>query len=293
MRDDAHPHLADRLPRAFVVGCQKSGTTWMQHLLQAHPEVCSHGEATFAAHLVLPMIQQLKAYNTQQRVGELNTFVDDEILALARESVRVLQRKWLDACDAPQRVRVIAEKTPEHAIALHVLGAVFPSMRVIHIIRDGRDGVVSGWHHNIRSKGDAFRVQFPTMKRYSRYFAEHHWVPYITRARAWGESNPGQYLELQYEHALEKPHEQAWRIFAFLGVNTEKTLIDEVVERASFKSLSGGRSSGDVDNASHFRKGQSGGWRTDLGHDSIDAFEQIGGQLLEDLGYARAERVAV
>ncbi len=281
-------HRADGLPRAFVVGCMKSGTTWMQGMLEAHPEVCSRGEAAFAQCLVSPMIQQLNLYNKHQRAGETNTFSGDDVLAIVRFAINTLQRKWVDLRPQPDRVRVIAEKTPEHAGTLDMLGAVFPQMRVIHIIRDGRDALVSGWHHNLREKGDVFRAQVSSMASYARYFAEHHWVPNVTRARDWGDAHPSRYLELRYEQMLDSTLTHARRIFGFLGVDTSDELLGQVVDRTSFSALSGGRKRGEVDNASHFRKGTSGGWRDDLDPESIDAFESIGGELLDELGYPRA-----
>lgn len=264
----------------------------MQALLDAHPEVCSRGEACFGHALIAPMIKLCQVYNASQRAGELNTFAGEDTLDIIRHAIRILQRKWVDASDSPERVRVIAEKTPEHAMGLDMLNAVFPDMRLIHIIRDGRDGIVSGWHHNLRANADGFRAKFPTMPAYARYFAEHHWVPYITRARAWGNANPDRYLELQYERVLESPIEHAQRIFSFLRVDTGDATIAHAVERTSFKSLSGGRERGETDNASHFRKGTAGGWQDDLDAQSVAIFEEIGGDLLDELGYQRAAAIS-
>ncbi len=282
---DQQPHPADSLPRVFIVGCQKSGTSWMQALLDAHPQVCCRGEACFGTFLAGPVSQALGQYNQMQRAGEINRFSNDDAARVIAHAVRLLQRRWLDACPEPGAVRVIAEKTPEHAITLEVLSALFPSMRVIHIIRDGRDGVVSGWHHNLRDNAAAFRQRFPTMPAYARYFVEHHWIPYITRARAWGAANPARYHELRYERALEDPAGRARAIFEFLGVGTGDEAVERAVERASFKSMSGGRSHGQTDNASHMRRGVAGGWRQELDEQSLLAFEDLGAGMLRELGY--------
>lgn len=260
----------------------------MEALLAAHPEVCSRGEACFVHGLIMPMITHCQAYNASQRAGEVNTFDGDDTLEVIRHTIRILQRKWVDACGSPERVRVVAEKTPEHAVGIDILNAVFPEMRLIHIIRDGRDGIVSGWHHNLRANAEEFCAKFPSMPVYARYFVENHWIPYITCARAWGEANPNRYLEVQYEHILESPIDHAQRIFTFLGVDISDSILADAVERTSFKSLSGGRERGQTDNRSHFRKGTVGGWRDDLDAESISIFEEHGGDLLDELGYERA-----
>ncbi|MFG0246686.1 MAG: sulfotransferase [Phycisphaerales bacterium JB052] len=281
-------HPADTLPRAFVVGCQKSGTSWMQALLNAHPEICARGEACFGNTLVPRLGALTDAYNRSQRAGTTNAFEPADALQIMRFAICLLQRKWFDAVESKESIRVIAEKTPEQALTLDSLATIFPGMRVIHIIRDGRDGVVSGWHHNLREDAATFKSRFPTLASYTRYFVEHHWVPYITAARRWGREHPEQYLELRYEDALDSPHEHARDIFTFLGVDASEVPVRQAVERASFRSMSGGRAQGETDNASHMRKGTSGGWREDLDQASIEVFEQIGGTMLDTLGYPRA-----
>lgn len=281
-------HPADALPRAFVVGCQKSGTSWMQALLNAHPEVCSRGEACFGNTLVPRLGALTDAYNQSQRAGTTNAFEPADALQIMRFAICLLQRKWFDAVQSKESIRVIAEKTPEQALTLDSLAAIFPGMRVVHIIRDGRDGVISGWHHNLRENAAAFRSRFPTLGSYTRYFVEHHWLPYITAARRWGVEHSDCYLELRYEDVLDSPHEHARRIFSFLGVDASEVHVRQAVERASFRSMSGGRAQGETDNASHMRKGTSGGWREDLDQASIEIFEQIGGSMLDTLGYPRA-----
>ncbi|MFG0246687.1 MAG: sulfotransferase [Phycisphaerales bacterium JB052] len=289
----AHP--ADDLARAFVVGCKKSGTTWMQALLEVHPQVCSRGEAGFAPLLATPMFEQLNAYNQQQRAGAINTYSGEDALTLARFAIDTLQRKWIDLLPEPEQreVRVIADKSPEHALSLDVLHAIYPEMKTIHIIRDGRDCLVSGWHYNMRGNTKAFRSQFVSMESYASYFAKSQWVPSITRAQQWGAKHPDQYLELRYEALLASPDEQAQRIFDFLGVDTCQPVIEQIIERTSFKTLSGGRDQGETNNQSHFRKGTSGSWREELDERSVLVFEQIAGSMLDSLGYPRANAVSV
>lgn len=276
----------DALPRVFIVGCQKSGTSWMQGLLGSHPQVVCQGEACFGNFLTGLLSQALSKYNTMQRAGLINIFDNEDGIEIVRHAACVLQRKWVQASENPESIRVIAEKTPEHALALDILEQLFPSMRVIHIIRDGRDGVISGWHHNIRENETNFRARFPTQSDYARYFVESHWISYIAKARAWGAVHQENYHELQYEHALDEPFANAKAIFEFLNVAADDQTINNAVDASSFQKMSGGRDNGQVDNASHMRKGVAGGWQSELDQESVRIFEEIGGELLSSLGYS-------
>ena len=277
--------LADDLPKAFVVGCQKSGTTWLQLLLAAHPNICSRGEACFGT-VLLPLIMQVaQAYNQNQRAGKHNTIRDSEVTLIARTAINSLFARWLDAEPDPGSIRLIAEKTPEHAVTLDALGALFPESRVVHIIRDGRDGVVSGWRHNLRENETNFRSRFPTMAHYAAYFAQHHWTTYINTARSWGARHPARYLELRYEDLLAEPAGHTRDLLEFLGVNAGEADVRECVERSSFRALSG-RDAGETDNSSHFRRGVVGSWESELDRDAVLAFERAAGPMMRQLGYA-------
>ncbi|MHC4428086.1 MAG: sulfotransferase, partial [Planctomycetota bacterium] len=60
--------LADRRI-FFVLGCQKSGTTWVAGLVDAHPEVCCRGEG-HVSDLIGPMVEQVgRLYNEDGRTA--------------------------------------------------------------------------------------------------------------------------------------------------------------------------------------------------------------------------------
>ncbi len=58
---DASEALATR-QIFFVVGCQKSGTTWVQHLLDGHPNVACHGEGHFTDLLLTDLSSLFERY---------------------------------------------------------------------------------------------------------------------------------------------------------------------------------------------------------------------------------------
>ena len=170
----------------FIVGCQKSGTTWLSKLLDGHPDIRSHGEANFGS-LLLPILQQvLKAYNEQQKAGDEGRFKDDDLVTLFRTAVGLRYLEWVGDAN----VKAIGEKTPEHALSMPVLVQAFPNAKFVHITRDGRDVCVSGWFHNLRQNEQAFRAKFPDLNAYIRYTVREHWVRYIQLAQAFGRVNP-------------------------------------------------------------------------------------------------------
>ena len=168
---------------------------------------------------------------------------------------------------------------------ISMLNRFFPGCKIVHIIRDGRDVAVSGWFHNIRKTGDEFVKRFGTMATYVKFTTKDHWCRYIGEARRFGVRNPDRYFELRYEDMHSDPQPLVGRLLQFLSVDDSADMIDRCLEAGSFKKLSKGRSSGEEDRTSFFRKGVVGDWRQHLDPESVEAFMEMGGDLLRELGY--------
>ena len=61
--------------------------------------------------------------------------------------------------------------------------------------------------------------------------------------------------------------------------------LDEIVEMKSFKKLSGGRTRGEEDASSHFRKGEPGDWANHFTKQHKEAFKDRFNEVLVKLGY--------
>lgn len=273
----------------FIVGCQKSGTTWLQHLLAGHPEIVCRGEAIFGPVLSAGLDALLKEYNRHSekrnaRLGVLEalTFDQRQRDQLLLTAMALMISRW----PGVERCRWIGEKTPEHAHFLPALSRFFPGCRVLHIIRDGRDVAVSGWHHNLRKEGEAFRARFRTMAHYVEFITRTNWTRYIAQARRFGRVAPHRYLEVRYESLHEDPCGETRRLLEFLDLDPAPEVVRRCVESGSFSRLSGDRDPGQEDRSSFFRKGAVGDWRDQLDAASLEAFERHGGRLRRELGYA-------
>jgi len=266
----------------FVLGCQKSGTTWIQGLLNGHAEIRCHGEGCFGTALLPALSQALRAYHQHQRCGDIGRLSSDQAEALFALSVGMALSNWVGEAD----VRAIGDKTPEHALVIDVLARVFPSAKFIHVVRDGRDGAVSGWHHNIREKGEAaFRKRFPDFAAYAAYFAEGHYIPYIRKAQAFGQAEGDRYLEVRYEELHAEGERVTREMLEFLNVRADDAGVEACLKVGDFRAMSGGRERGEADAGSHFRKGVVGEWRSFFDERARRAFEDPAGGLLEELGY--------
>lgn len=294
---EAAHHLATQLatrlatlPVFFVGGLPRSGTTWIQQLLDANPNLACLGESHYANDLVPNLCRTVEQYN-QRRTSGYATWAPtvagpcEEILApVLRAAFVALVQANLGARD-PNALVAIGEKTPDNLMRLPLIWKIFPAARFIHVIRDGRDAAVSG-HARFRNKLNPSWTRADYVREYAR-----GWDERIHRAREFARGRDT-YLEVRYEDMHAAPEAQAARLFRFLGASDDADCVARCLRTASFEQLSGGRRRGEVDADSHYRRGEVGGWCDTLTAEEVAEFESIAGGMLDALGYARAGQVA-
>jgi hypothetical protein len=146
-------------------------------------------------------------------------------------------------------------KTPAYVHHLDKLRQLFPDMRFIHCLRDGRDvacSVVS-------------RPWGP--KNFDE--AAVWWSSKVQPGVDFGRQHPEQYLEVRYEDLLQKPEEHLGRILAWLGEPAEEK---RMLACYAEKGLP-------------LDSGRMGGWKQSFTDKDTQGFNRLAGDLLKALGY--------
>lgn len=277
----------------FIAGTEKSGTTWLQMLLDQHPHAACKGEGQFATSLWPTLRRSLDEYSAF--VAELNRKVFkevDQFPVFREESIRAVQAfsatLLLSEYGDDEHILAVGEKTPGHLRTLDRLKVIFPEARFVFICRDGRDIAVSGWYHLKRQHGEdkAGPLQ-DYAKRIASVWREDH-----EKVIAFTERHPDHCIKLRYEDLHTAPVPELARIFGFLGLDDSPELVAQCVEACDFDKLSGGRERGQENLQSHFRKGIVGDWQNHFDHDTWAMFDAEAGELLSKLGYRREMDVA-
>ena len=275
-------------PLFFICGAIKSGTTWLQLMLDAHPDIACRGEGHLPNMLLPGMGKALQKYNNQ--IAFKNNSIFNEIegfprfggshhYALFRTAVGLLLAQY-DGED----IRFIGEKSPDNVLALPILGRVFPQAKFLHLIRDGRDAAISGWFHNLRVSKEWAEKEFGSLKAFAEHFAP-GWVRSINAGRDFGAQFPERYYELRYEDLLSDGACELRGVLNYLGARDGETEIANCLNAASFETLAKGRGAGEEDRGSHFRKGVRGDWREHFDDEIHAAFRARAGAQLTALGY--------
>ena len=316
--------VVEDTPVFFILGQQKSGTTWLMQILDSHPEILCRGEGRFfGADWRQESVKRIDSkrppsslYNAmldaeylklwiERSVWSRNDDADEHLANLTRMAIDYFLMGELSKTSK----RIVGDKspllTPE---TIKEIARVYPGAKIIHIIRDGRDAAVSAVHHSWNfgriGKGAEASAQRTThRKRDPRemrnmgesIFAEGQlrkiaaeWSARVGRTVEDGPALPGNgYVEVRYEDLLERPEEEVRRLLAFLRAEASEKTVKMCVDAASFEKLSKGRTRGQEDPTSFFRKGIAGDWSNVFTEQDKVLFKKEAGDLLIRLGYEK------
>ncbi|HIP72806.1 MAG TPA: sulfotransferase, partial [Anaerolineae bacterium] len=208
-------------PPIFIVGVGRSGTTLVQSMLNAHPQVCFPPEVHFLRRYVASgkadalyagggfaaLLADLESDEMVQRLAVDIDRVLQGVVAEAQPFQSIcLYTALLKAYALADRVH-IGDKDPRSIEFLPTIYHFFPDAYVIHVIRDPRDNIVS--RMNAAWSG-------------GRSFYRHLFVynAQLRMGRRWGrELFAGRYVELVYEQLISRPEETLWHICRALAID--------------------------------------------------------------------------
>jgi hypothetical protein len=159
--------------------------------------------------------------------------------------------------------------------------------RVIYLVRDGRDVMVSYFHHLRAETGK--EIDFLKVVQGEGVTWPYKWHEHV---EAWL-ANPyqAQMLVIKYEDLMQDAVEELRRFCGFVGVTREDAVLAQVAQNASFeklrqKEMRDGLASPYWPKDQFFmRRGQVGSYKDEMPADVLDMFLREAGETLRKLGY--------
>ena len=205
----------------IIAGAPRSGTSWLQKLILAHPQ-CTGGQESHLLVLFAGMLSECRRKAAFPRPhGPLGLVTEEEFIRSLRETWARVFEPILD--DHPQAT-LLVEKTPDHILHLELADRLLPNCRVVHLVRHPAEVAAS-------------------LVRASREPWGRGWAPGSIEAatRRWLECaeagtkaatrlGPGRFKTIRYEDLRADPRQQLQEILAFAGIESTPELAARIVE---------------------------------------------------------------
>lgn len=272
---------SDNDPFVFIVGRGRSGTTLLRAMLTSHTELAIPNET----HFIVPLSRDrrlfegdrlcIEAFLTRiERVpGYQHMELDhDHVKSVFHTcapssypaAVRLLFKIYAESVNKSR----YGDKTPIHVLHVEYLARMFPGARFIHVIRDGRDVVLSNldlaWGPGSVWEGAVYWKKFVNEGR-----------------RAGARLGPQRYRELRYEDLIDDPERNVRNLCDFVELEYESSML-HYFERAD--SISGAKDSHHQNLALPPTKGLRD-WRVQMEAKDVELFAVLAGDLLSEMGY--------
>jgi hypothetical protein len=283
----------------IIVGVPRSGTTLLRMMIDAHPEVAIPPETGF-----LPTLAELDQTQGADEAARIITAfqswpdfkLDPTALAAAihrlspptpAEAARAFYRLYAERFGKSRW----GDKTPTYGSSIDRIASLLPEARFVHIIRDGRDVMLSV--RNLWFKpGDT--VEACAMD----------WATRLARTQELGSQVP-HYLEVRYEALVMNPEPILREICAFLELPFAPSILRYHVHSGARLDEHEARYGEDghliISTAARLhnqrlvmeppRRDRIGRWRFDLSAAELARFDAVAGEFLERLGYAPSSSV--
>ncbi|MDR5589341.1 sulfotransferase [Christiangramia sp. SM2212] len=265
--------------KIFIVGVGRSGTSLLQSMLNAHSEVAFIPETHFLRKYVFTnkifpgeqeVMTELKQDENLQRVK-----IDPHQIVNNRNSYLEVYNELLDIYLETKGKKIIGDKDPRNIDFLPHLKNYFPDAKIIHIIRDPRDVVLS------RTKAD-WSKHWPFNLHAYMYNAQ------IGRGRKIGRNLFGSnYFEICYEDLIMTPEKELKKICELIGIDFETAMLEfsssakELVDKSELQWKK--------ETMGPLLSSNKNKWKNEFSDSQIDLIQKVCNYTFSNLPYEKAK----
>jgi len=270
----------------FIVGCPRSGTSFLYHLLLSAGGFAEFHTQMNVFDVLEPIYGDLRVPSNRQAamrkwltskafdVSGLNAGEIESKIAADCKSASDFLRIIMEEIARHQGVDRWVDSTPTNVPHMLRIANDLPDAVFVHIIRDARDVVLSldkrGWTRPL-----------PWDKPRSLLAAGVYWEWIVRKGRKYGAAlGPQRYMEIRYEQLVQSPRETLTRLGKFIGHDLDYDRIQGSSVGSVKKPLTSFKE--DLQQGEFTPVGR---WKSNFSHDQLALFEALVGDYLSELGY--------
>jgi tetratricopeptide (TPR) repeat protein len=191
---------------AFLGGHPRSGTTLMEQILGAHPDIQAFDEPEAFPHEVLNVLCPAQAVRGLA-LSDLSALSTTRRADLRGRYFKSLMRETTGGV----ATKTFLDKNPSPTNSLHLWLRLFPELKVIIALRDPRDVVVSCYLQNLPL--NPATANFLSIERTVKHYAD--LMDVWLRFR---ELDGFEWIEMRYHEVVSNPEGEGRRVTEFLGL---------------------------------------------------------------------------
>jgi Sulfotransferase family len=269
----------------FVLGCPRSGTTVLYHMLLSAGGFANYRSESNVFNILVPRFGGMRSAADRKRLME--AWVRSMLFRVSGlDAAEITARVIADCRNGGDFLRIVmgeivkkqgverwADCTPHHLLSMKEIKRQIPDALFIHIIRDGRDVALSylkqGWAHPLLwDRGEELGV------------AALYWKWIVGKGRVLGKELGSDYQEVRFEDLIANPQQVLDRLGDFMNHDLDYRRI----QQAGIGSVSEPNTSFETGPDGDFDP--VGRWKTRMSAEEFAHFEALAGDLLEELGYS-------
>jgi hypothetical protein len=287
MTDDHNPELV------LVLGAARSGTTLLRSFLDAHPDIGCPAEAGVPnllnhLHMVWDIVCSSRdpAHGTAPRDPEREDQQQascSELPAEVQDTIRGQVMRVMRYYCEPDAKGIYCDKSLDNVRHVAAVDHMFPGTKCIVMVRQVMDTIASGLEASPWGF-DAFgyRPFVEVTPENTVHALARYWESQVSQALAWRDAHGDRCHVIRYEDLVTDPESVLGRLFEFLGVAEDLSVIERSFEAFTKASGPGDYKIGSTRKLSADSIGR--GKRVPVARIAPPVLERING-LLAKLGY--------
>jgi len=182
----------------FIVGMPRSGTTLVEQILSSHSDIYGAGELDF-------LYDSINSIDWENRKIEIDDF-------------KKIKKNYIFKLNKICNSKYVTDKMPLNFQWIGFIFHAFPNSKIINIKRNPMATCWSNYKTNFSKNGMAFTFNQVDIAEYFNL--------YENLMEFWKEKFPKKIYDLNYEELTEKQEEETKKVFNYLNINWENSVLD-------------------------------------------------------------------
>ena len=191
----------------FICGMPRSGTTLIEQIIAAHPQVNGAGELIYLQNLIEQNFIEDFKFNKQKIINE------------ALSNNNIIERKYFELLDFHKfSSKFITDKAPQNFRWIGFIKIFFPNSKIIHCNRNAKDNCLSLFKNNFASSHmDWTYDQKDIAEYYNLYYG---------LMKFWNKKLPNDIYNANYERIVQNKETEIKKLIEFCGLKWDSACLN-------------------------------------------------------------------